>query len=282
MRLGFGLAACLVCACRAAPDSRVPSPIPSTPVATTGALARQMLARPSFDWHSFQLAHVRLHLAGDMTIGRVRALADSIERARDVALARLDEKNIADEPPIEVFLVETRNDMQRLVGRPVGGAGFSDELTAVLVAGAGYHSFFRHELTHSYVARRWGRRQSGSWLDEGLATAATGACQGYSVDAIAAGYINRGESPTLEALTGDFYKLPELPAYFTAASLTDFLKRSDGAGALRSIWRGEWAGTDGSHPLGPETSQLWSDWRRHLGSIPPATLDTVRLRSDGC
>lgn len=133
---------------------------------------------------------------------RVGKLADSIEQARDVALTRLNEPNIAGEAPIEVFLVETD--------------------------------------------------------------------------------VAAGDAPSLESLTGDFYDLLELPAYFTAASFTDFLKQRHGIDALRSIWRGEFAGADRVHLLGGEMARLWAEWRRQLANTPPATLDTARLRKDGC
>lgn len=272
----------LACSCRPSPASDGPRPIASTAIATTGPIARQLLATPDFTWHSFQTPHVRLHLAGEMASNRVGQLADSVEQARRAVLALLGEREVAEEAPLELVLVETREDMRRLVGRPVAGSGFPEELSAVMVAGAGYRPFFRHELTHTYAAHRWGRRQTGSWLDEGLATLATGPCQGQSIDAVAAGYIESGDSPTLDALTGDFYKIPELPAYFTAASIAEFLMQRDGIAAVQSIWRGEVAGVDRAHPLGPDTERLWSEWKQRLSSVQPVALDTARLRRDGC
>lgn len=272
----------LICSCQSPRASDVPRPTPSTPIGSTGPIARRFLATPGFTWHSFETAHARLHLAGEMAVNRVGQLADSVEGARRFALALLDEPYIAHEPPIELVFVETRADMQRLAGQAAGGSAFPGELTVVLVAGVDFRPFYRHELTHAYAAYRWGRRQSGSWLDEGLAALSTGACQGHSVDAVAAGFIASGDSPSLEALTGDFYAIPELPGYFTAASLVSFLKQREGIGALRSIWRGTRAGADPRHPLGHDSDRLWSEWRRHLSGVVPATLDSVRLRRDGC
>lgn len=269
-------------ACQSPRVSSVPRPIPSTPISSTGPMARRFLRTPGFTWHSFESAHTRLHLAGEMSVERVSQLADSAERARRVALALLDERSIANEPPLEIVFVESRADMQRLAGQPAGGSAFPGELTAVLVAGIDYRPFFRHELTHAYAAHRWGKRQGGSWLDEGLAALATGACQGHSVDAVAAGFAAVGDSPTLEQLSGDFYAIPELPGYFTAASLVNFLKHREGTGALRSIWNGSRAGVDQFHPLGHDTARLWWEWRQHLADVVPARLDTARLRRDGC
>lgn len=282
MRSRLGLVFVLAWSCHAPPTGDQLRSIPSTPIASTGSFVRRVLAAPGTTWHSFEAAHVRIHIASPIPIERAGALADSIERARGAALASLGEDEIAGERPLEVILVATRDDMQRLAGRPVGGAGFPEELAAILVAGDDYRPFFRHELTHAYAGHRWGKRQSGAWLDEGLAARATGPCQGHSVDAVVAGYIASGVSPSLDALAGDFYAIPELPGYFTAASLADFIQRRDGIGALREIWRGERPGADGSHPLGNDTERLWSEWRHQLASVTPATLDTARLRRDGC
>jgi hypothetical protein len=217
-----------------------------------------------------------------MAITRVNELADSAEAGRRATLALLGEPDVAGERRLELVLVETREDMRRLVGRPVGGSGFPEELSVVMVAGTGYRSFFRHELTHTYAAFRWGTRRSGSWVDEGLATLATGQCQGHSIDALAAGYIASGDSPPLDALAGDFYTIPELPGYFTAASIVDFLRRREGIDAVRSLWRGERAGADRVRPLGDDTERLWSEWKQQLSRVSPATLDTARQRREGC
>jgi hypothetical protein len=282
MRRTTTLVILLSAACRVTrTDDRLRS-IASAPIATTGAIARRLLTAPGFSWHSFESRHVRVHLSGAMALSRAPELADSAEAARQAVLALLSEPDLSNEPRLELILLETRAEMQRLVGRPVSGSGFPGELTVVMVAGAGYHAFWRHELTHTYAARRWGERRSGSWLDEGLAARATGPCQGHSIDAVAAGYAAIGDAPTLEELTGDFYTLPELPAYFTAASFVDFIQRREGVAALRSLWRGERSDVDGRHPLGGETQGIHIEWRWALSAVQPTVLDTARLRRAGC
>ena len=260
-----------------------PEPIPSTPVETTGAIARQLLGAKGFRWVSFQTTHVRIHLSSTMNPARINVIADSVEDARKVVLALVDEPELPDEEPLELFLVETRDDMRHLLGAAVTGTGYPSELTAVVIAGDGYRAFYRHVMTHTYVAHRWGRRRAGSWLDEGLATRATGSCQGYSIDAIAAGYMESGKAPSLAQLTGAaFDSLPESPAYFTAASLVDFFQRRKGVKAVRALWRGEAGEVTPEDPLGPETAAIWSAWQSRLGRVTPAKLSPNWLRQDGC
>ena len=283
MRPKICLALAFVASCRSAPRHERPRPIPSTPVETTGAIARQLLAAKGFSWSSFETTHTRIHLAHGMNPARIDVIADSVENARRTTLALVGERDIEDEEPLELFLVETRDDMRHLLGGAVTGTGYPSELTAVLLAGDGYHAFYRHEMTHTYLAHRWGRRRAGSWLDEGLATRAQGTCQGHAIDAVAAGYINNSEAPSLEVLTSSaFDTLPESPAYFTAASLVDYFQHREGVAAVRALWRGEAREVTPEDPLGLETASIWTAWRRHLQKVAPATLSPNWLRQDGC
>jgi hypothetical protein len=281
MRPAICFALLLAVSCRTAQDR--PQPIPSTPVETTGAIARQLLSAKGFTWTSFQTDHVRFHMANGMLVSRIDVIADSVENARRIVLALVHEPDIPDEEPLELFLVETRDDMRRLIGDAATGAGYPSELTAVVVAGDGFRAYYRHVMTHTYLAERWGRRRAGSWLDEGLATRATGACQGYAIDALAAGYVERGEAPSLDVMFSDaFDSMPELPANFTAASFVDFFQRREGAAAVRALWRGEAREATGEAPLGPDTDTLWADWQRKLKRVAPAKLSSAWVRQDGC
>jgi hypothetical protein len=250
---------------------------------TLGETARSYLADSSFVWQVTRSAHTQIYVpAGSAVAARLPDLVDSLETARAAALAIVGEGERPGEPRVAVFLVDTREDMQRLIGHPYGGLATIGELTAAFVAGPGYHPFFRHELTHVYAAVRWGPMQSGEWLTEGLATLATGPCQGHSVDAVAAGYRRAGELPAVTALAADLRAIPELPGYFAAASLVKFIREREGLGALRALWRGERPGTDSAHPLGARTAEIESAWHRLLDGLAPAVLDTTRLRREGC
>jgi len=258
----------------------------SAPFVTSYALgetARAYLDSSSFAWQVAESTHMRIYVpTGSAVASHLPDLIDSVEAARTAVLRILGEEDRQGEPKLAVFLVDTREDMQRLVGRPYGGLATPGELTAAFVAGPGYRPFFRHELTHAYASVRWGPMQSGAWLTEGLATLATGPCQGYSVDAVAAGYWRAGALPPLTILTADLRELPELPGYFGAASLVNFLRQHEGLDALRRLWRGEQPGTDSSHPLGQRSADLEARWHQHLDSVLPAVLDTVRLQREGC
>lgn len=263
---------------------------PAGPLRTTGAAARELLAHPEFSWRTAMAPHARLHThAGSRVEEILPSLADSIEAARLVALRTLGEADVPGERLMELFLVDTREDMRRLAGRPIGGFAQPGELTAAFVAGPGYRPFLRHELTHALAAVRWGPMRSGNWLTEGLATFAEGPCQGHSVDALAAGYLAAGEIPPLRELADRYREFSELPANMSAASVVGFLSRERGIAAVRDLWTGTVPGVRtearagvAPHPLGVEGDSLERVWRQSLARVAPARLDSARLRRDGC
>ena len=244
-------------------------------------MARALLARNVFDWRVRETAHARLHVPkSSKVIGRAAELADSVERARASALIALGEPEVPGEPKLEVFLVDTRDYMARIAGRPIGGFAQPGELTAVLVAGPGYNPLLRHELTHAIAAVRWGELRAGVWLTEGLAALAQGECQGHTVDALAAGYLARGSLPSIESMVNDFRSIPELPGYLAAASLADFIRRRYGVPEIRRLWQGQ--SPDSIRSDLQSGGKLESEWRSVLSNVPPATFDSARLYREGC
>lgn len=248
---------------------------------TAGPAARELLAAPGFRWRTIESEHLRVHTpVGSDVAAHAKALAESAEVARADALRLLGEPlDRAGEPKAELFFVDSREDMQRLVRQPIGGFAQPGELTAAFVAGDGYRPFLRHELTHAYASFRWGKLEAGEWLTEGLGALAQGECQGHSVDAIAAGYARKDSIPPLRTLASDFRSFPELPSYIAAASAVDFIRRRDGIAAIRTLWKRPRAG---GHPLGANGDSTEAEWRRYLAGVVPASLDVATLRRAGC
>lgn len=247
-----------------------------------GPAAQRYLAVAGFDWQLVETAHARIHVPrGSHSAAIASRLADSVEMSRRVALDLLGEPARNDEPKVDAFFVDSRDDMRRIVGQRYGGFAHRDEMTAVFVAGPGYRPFVRHELTHVYSFARWGRLATSEWISEGLAALAEGPCQGHTIDALAAGYVARKEIPSLDTLTRSFRSIPELPGYYTAGSLVDFIRSREGIVAIRAIWQGTRAGFE-TNPLGPRAAEIEREWRAYLATVVPATLDVPRLDREGC
>jgi hypothetical protein len=247
--------------------------------AHAAGVARTTLARDGFAWRTAVASGIHLHyLPGQ----RAAEHADSLANAASAAL-RYD-LLLADLPlpvePVELFLVDSREQARQLTGRGPMGQAIPGELTAFFVMEPGKPPAFRHEIMHALSLKFWGIQRTGSWLSDGVATWAGGGCQGYSVDAVASGFLRDGTLPALDSLAQRFWEIDEVHAYLTAASAVAFLARSRGRGAVRELWVAP--PSAGSHPLGTGGVQLEAAWRAYLATVPAAHIDPERLRLHGC
>jgi hypothetical protein len=241
--------------------------------------ARAALVHAGFDWRTEEAEGVHLHyLPGTWAAAHARELARDASAAlrHDLSLARMP----VPAEPMELFLVDSREQGRRLTGQPFMGQAIPGELTAFFVASAEKRPAFRHEIMHALSLKLWGTARSASWLAEGVATWAGGGCHGHGNDAIAAGFLRDGTLPPLDSLAARFWEVDELHAYVTAASAVEFVARSGGASAVEALWKMDPRAA--AHPLGAGGEEMEAAWRRHLASVPPARIDLERLRQRGC
>ena len=242
-------------------------------------VARETLSREGFAWRTVEAQGIHLHYqpggyAAERAPGLARAAAAALNHDRMLAdLPRQSE-------PVELFLVESREQARQLTGQPHMGQAISGELTAFFVMVPGKPPAFRHEIMHALSLMLWGMHRTGSWLSDGVATWAGGGCQGHSVDEVAAGFLRDGTLPPLDRLAEHFWTTDELHAYLTAGSAVAFLARTRGPQGVRTLW--ESVLPAGEHPLGAGGAEMEAAWRRHLQSVPPARVDPERLRLHGC
>ena len=242
-------------------------------------VAREALTHAGFAWRTRRTPGVHLHyLPHSYAAAHAGSLARTAQDALeyDLALARIPEPR----EPVELFLVNSREQMAALTGRNHMGTAIEGELTAFFVTVPGKPLQFRHEIMHALSLKLWGRMREVSWMAEAVATWAAGSCQGHPVDAVAAGFLRDGTLPPFDDLASRFWEIDELHGYITGGSAIAFVARTDGPAAVEALWkRGP---RPGEHPLGPRGAEIEAAWRRHLAATPPAAIDTVRLRLHGC
>jgi hypothetical protein len=249
-----------------------------TPPHGTG-VARETLSREGFAWRTAEADGIHLHyLPGSYASAHAPDLARAAEAAlrHDLVLAGLPPQA----GPMELFLVNSREQGRQLTGHEFMGQAIPGELTAFFVAEPGKPPAFRHEIMHALSLKLWRGHRTGSWLSEAVAEWASGACQGHTVDAIASGFLRDGRLPPLTELAGRFWEIDELHAYVTGGSTVAFVARGGGASAVRALW--EMHPAPGAHPLGDGGAEVEAAWRRYLATVPPARIDLGRLRQHGC
>lgn len=244
-----------------------------------GHSARWYFERGDFTWQTTEAPGIHLHYApGSYAAAHAPQLARAAVAAlrHDLALGGLR----ALDQPVELFLVDSVREAVRLTGMELEGQAIPGELTAVMVARPGWWPHFRHEIMHALTTTQWRGNRVPDWLSEGVAMWATGTCQGHTMDAIAAGYLRDGALPPLREFKWGFDQDEIVHAYATSASLVEFVVRSRGLGAVRTMWKAEASVTE--HPLGPGGEGMEAEWRRHLAAIPPARVDTALAHRHGC
>jgi hypothetical protein len=246
-----------------------------------GGLAKMLLSRRDVTWETHALASGHLHFAAASHAARnTSAAVAEVDRARARATSAL---GIQDDAPIEVFLVESRDIMRELVGRPIGGMVQAGERTTILVHSATYTPLLVHELTHLFSHDHWGPVNGGRWMSEGLATLVNGDCQGHSIMQLAKGLQEDGKLRPWAELTRDFNQIDEITGNVQAASMLEFIMTDFGIATIRDMWRGDGLTTlerRSTRALG-EMEETWLR-RVRAANMNAARFDLPELRNHGC
>jgi hypothetical protein len=244
------------------------------------AEAQRILDDARFPWETIESPHARIHyLPGSYAAAHRDTLAARVEGARSAALGLLD---IDDYPTtLDVFYVESRQNMNDLVGRPVTGFAYYRDAAIVLVLNDRWRAFERHEMTHFVTYAAW-PEPAGAAATEGLATYVDGACGGYPNGMVARTILDRGELIPLAVLAADFRSQDDLTAYLEAGSIVEFVAQRQGTGALRSLWDG--GIQTAPNLLGIPVTDFEPQFERWLSTtydpISEAAWDAIR--SGGC
>jgi hypothetical protein len=245
-------------------------------------LAREALRRSDFHWINRAAPGVRVHfLAGSYPALHQDSLIRRVLAARDTDLALLD--GPAYDRTLDVFFVESRPQLQSLIGQRATGFAQLDSAAVFLVTNPEWRAFERHEIMHILATAAWGRPYPpGAWIQEGLAQFADGACGGYSNDAVAAGLLAKDGVTPLDTLVTHFRELNDLTSYLEAASLVGYLYHTYGLAAVRGLWQ---EGADSATTvLGRSLDAVEAQWRAWLpaaGQLPPAER-LAEIRKKGC
>ena len=233
-------------------------------------LARHLLSQGEWQVHEASTGHIHFR-AGTYAAPAIAQVGRAVDSARTAVLAFLQ---IRDPEPIEVFLADSRAEMQRLVGQPIGGMVQSGERTALLLYNEQYSPFFAHELAHLYTHHHWGAPRAGRWISEGIAALAMGDCQGHSIASLVKGLQADGRLHAWPDLIARFDSIDEISGNLQAASMVGLMKQQRGIRAVREVWMKEdW------RPPPP----LEQSWLAAVTATPTAArLDLQRLQDTGC
>lgn len=241
--------------------------------------SQALLFDSGIHWRSLAAPGVRLHAQrhapAEAALDRLR---EEAQHAIATVLALLEE---SEPPPLDLFYVDSRDTMERLVGARPKALSVPQARYAMFVFNAGVEAHHRHEIAHVLAAHFWGpAARPAHWINEGLAHFAAGACDGIPLDPLASALQREERVPALDELVFGFGTEPPLEAGVLAGSFVGFLTRRFGLGRVRALWR---HGVDRFEALfGLTLAEAEAAWRRELTSVPAADRDLARLRGSGC
>jgi len=261
----------LVGACR-------PSPRPDAPL----GLSLTALAHPGFSWIERSTAHFHIRfLAASYAAAHQDSLLGRLESAHEHVFEMIDLPQ--DTARIQVLFLETRLQMETLLGRRATGFAEPATGTVLLMTNPDWRAFERHEIMHVVAERNWGPADpEADWLREGLAQLADGRCGRYSNEPVANGLVAEDGWIPLETLVRDFRRQPDLNAYLEAASLAGYIHRVHGVAALRAMWQG--GPEEFRRVTGRSLHQLEQEWQEAMATISarPRPAEIAVLRQRGC
>lgn len=236
----------------------------------------------TFTWLSTSSNGIRIFYQKDSFAEKHRMmLLRSVKTAVDEVLEFLDEP--AYERLLNVFYLESRDEMKRIVGRPY--SGFADWTASgiFIVLNPEWRSFEKHEFTHVVTMGVWGAPDvTSSWMIEGIAVHSDGWCREYTVDEIASHLLSNGQLPSLHELFNNYADLGEIRAGFSAASFIGFIRNTFGMPKLRNLW---FNGVGNPKEiLGDDLDQIENSWKLYLKQNvrKDIQVDLDKINKSGC
>jgi hypothetical protein len=217
--------------------------------------------------------------AGGAAAAHAQQLRESAVAAFESAFALLEET--PPDVPFWIIYVDSRLEMQRLVGRPAGGFADGVARAAANVATVDGRAPDRHEIMHVAAAVAWGVPAAPwAWINEGLATYAPRECAGAGLHSLAAALVEAGAAVPLDRLIHDFWNVDEVGAYVQSASLVGYIREAFGIGAVRAIWQEGHAALP--EVTGTDIDSLERDWRAFVSSVQATPTALASVRTRGC
>ncbi len=262
------------------PYLRALSAAPSDPSPSQSADVQRILRDERYEWFTTETPNTLIHFpVGSFAQANRDVLPERAEESRAAVLRLLHDSAYAN--TMELFYVDSRQDMENLTGSPATGFAYYRDDAVVLVFNENWRAFERHELTHVVTLGTWPTPARPAVV-EGLATYVDGECGGYENGRVARTMLDMGALIPLESLTGDFRRQNDLVAYLQAASAIEFIMQQRGPEVIRFLWeRGLLAAAE---LLDTSVSDFEVQFERWLSStydpVPAAAWDAIR--GGGC
>ena len=194
-----------------------------------------LAGRRGFAWQTHEREGFVIYVEpATVAAEQIDAIASEAREARRQVLAYLEEPPY--EPIVSIFVVDSRDRMKDLIGRPSNATAYYTSNSLCLVWTDTWRGGATHELLHVLAMNQWGVAER--WVNEGMAVDAAGPWQGLDVHAVCKHLRTRDELPSLNDITRRFNQLPGVVSYPAAGSFVRYVREAYGLDTLRMVWDG--------------------------------------------
>ena len=95
----------------------------------------------------------------------------------------------------------------------------------------------KHELMHLITMLKWGYpTPTSTWMNEGLGTYAENDCNGINVAQIYRYFLENDKLISIDLLSSDFYKQPEMVGYHQSGYIVEYLLENYSIEQFKKLW----------------------------------------------
>ncbi len=161
------------------------------------------------------------------------------------------------QPVIHYFIVDSREEMKKLIGWESSGRAFYKTNTVCAIASDKLQSTFsNHEIFHVVAMNSWGVPER--WINEGMAVYADGGWNGYDLYQLTKYLKENGRMINLEKLIRKFKRQDSTLSYPLIASFVKFVGEKYGREVILKIWKNGFSGL--TKATGKSISELEKEW----------------------
>ncbi len=140
---------------------------------------------------------------------------------------------------IFIRVLPSRKAMIPLTGHTPSGSAYPHINTLYVVANDNTRPPIKHELMHLISMLEWNQPPpSSNWMNEGLGTFAENNCSGWNVAQIYRYFLETDQLISIDLLTEDFYKQPEIFAYHQSGYIVEYLLENYSIEQFERVWKG--------------------------------------------
>jgi hypothetical protein len=240
---------------------------------------RPYYAHTGFSWKIDRVSNFELNYeAGTEAERRLAQLEEVAEHGRASILQLLGENNY--QPTVHVFLVESIERMQELIGSEVIGRSRPTQHAVFCVVAPFSELSLKHELTHEIATNLWGPAEH--WLEEGLANFAVDNKSSLMRRQCLGMMQSKQWIPLKKLVSAEWESSSFSPddTYPELGGFVEYLYETYGVARLQQIWKG--GSKSIKHVYGKRLSKLESEYRSDLVKHRPEVHDAINLpgRSD--